>query len=125
MTRSRNAYVDAKDEGFENANVGVLVRNRGRSEGCRMGEYSWVLEYISFVKLHLQPCYRMCVGVGVADRERLGESRNPGEAGGGGVEQAQSLMRGRRSVSAPILSVYQCGRSSSVADVCLRLCFGR
>jgi hypothetical protein len=125
MTRSRNACVDVKAEGFENANVGVLACSGDTSERCRMREDGCVLRYIPFVKLHLQPCYRMCVGVGVADREGLGESRNPGEVGGGGVERAQSLMGGRYSVFAPILPVYQYGRSSSVADVCLKLCFGR
>ena len=61
---------------------GVIVGRRDRSEGRRVEQDGCGLGYISFVKLHLQPCYRMCVGVGVAGREGLGESRNPGEAGG-------------------------------------------
>lgn len=89
---------DARDEGFENANVGVNVCRRDGSQRRQIVQDGCGLGYISFVKLHLQPCYRMCVGVGVAGREGLGESRDPGEAGGGGVERAQGLVRGRWSV---------------------------
>lgn len=100
---------DARDEGFENANVGVNVCRRDGSQRRQIVQDGCGLGYISFVKLHLQLCYRMCVGVGVAGREGLGESRDPGEAGGGrGRASAES---GERAVEclAPVLPGYQYG----------------